>query len=107
MLHDPVLLEILIEHFERPARIDHEILRNNFEPVHDRLLRENMLIMRHTEADSDAIGRLTVKLVCRHEWWTVDECLCGPDRNTRRSPRGEEQRVSPSFRLCPQGCSYG
>ena len=55
MLHNAILLENLIEHGQRTAGIDHEILRDDLEPVDDRLARKNMLIMRNPKADSDAV----------------------------------------------------
>src|SRR5260221_13646081 len=55
MLHDAVLLEDLIEHFERPAAVDHKILGNNLEPVDRRLLAEDVAIMRDAQTDPDSV----------------------------------------------------
>ena len=42
MLDDAVLLENLVEHFERPATVDHEIFGNDLKPVHDRFLFQDV-----------------------------------------------------------------
>ena len=66
MLHDAVLLEDLIEHFERTAAIDHEIFRDDLEPIDDRLLLQNVPVMRHAQADADAVVGEIVEWICRH-----------------------------------------
>ena len=52
MLHDAVLLENLVEHVQRAAAIDHEVLGDDFEPVDDRLLFEDVLVVRDAQADA-------------------------------------------------------
>jgi hypothetical protein len=42
VLHDAVLLEDLVEHSSGPAAVDHEVFRDDLEPVDDRLLREDV-----------------------------------------------------------------
>ena len=42
MLHDAVLLEDLVEHRERAAAVDHEVLGDDLEPVDDGLLLEDV-----------------------------------------------------------------
>ena len=55
VLHDAVLLEDLVEHMERAARIDHVVFRDDLEPIHDRLLLQDVLVVRHAQADADAV----------------------------------------------------
>ena len=68
MLDDPVLLQDRIEHFQRTAAIDHEVLGDDFKPIDDRFLLEDMPIVRHAETDSDSVVRVAVERVCRHLW---------------------------------------
>ena len=42
VLNDAILLQDLIEHFQRTPAIDHEILGNNLEPIHRRLFLERI-----------------------------------------------------------------
>ena len=51
MLYNPVLLQDLVQNGKSPATIDHVVLRNDLEPVDDRLLRENMVVVRYPKAD--------------------------------------------------------
>ena len=67
MLHDAVLLENLVEHFERSAAIDHEIFRDDLEPIDDRFFFEDMPVMRHAQANPDAVVVEIVKRICRHD----------------------------------------
>ena len=66
MLHDAVLLENLIEHLERPAAIDHEIFRDDLEPIDDRFLREDVPVMRNAQADADAVIGEIIEWIRRH-----------------------------------------
>jgi hypothetical protein len=66
MLHYAVLLEDRIEHFERAAAIDHEILRDDLEPIDHRFLRENVPVMRHAQANADSILGKIIERICRH-----------------------------------------
>ena len=65
VLHDAVLLENLIEHFERPAAVDHEIFRDDFEPIDDRFLFQDVTVMRHAQADADAVVVEIIKRIRR------------------------------------------
>jgi hypothetical protein len=67
MLDDTVLLENLVEHFERPATVDHEIFGNDLKPVHDRFLFQDVSVMRHTQADADTVLGKTIERICRHD----------------------------------------
>ena len=66
MLDHAVLLENRIEHFERPAAIDHEIFRDDLEPIDHRFLRENVLVMRHAQADADSVFGEIIEGIGRH-----------------------------------------
>ena len=66
VLDDPILFENLVEHFERPAAIDHEILGDDLKPIDDRLFLENMPVMWHAQADPNAVFGEAVEAICRH-----------------------------------------
>ncbi len=55
MLHNAILLENGIQHFKRPAAVNHEILRDNLEPIDHRFLGENMAVMGNTQTDADPV----------------------------------------------------
>jgi hypothetical protein len=55
VLHDAVLFKDLVEHFQRAPAVAHEIFRNDFKPIHRRLLGQNVVVMRHAQADADAV----------------------------------------------------
>ena len=69
VLDDPVLFQDRIEDFKRAPTIDHEVLGDDFEPIDDRFLLENMPVVRHPQPDSDSVIRVAVKKVCRHRKW--------------------------------------
>src|ERR1041384_7282859 len=66
MLDDAVLLQDLIEHFERTPAINHEILRNDLEPIDHRFLRQNVPVMRHPQTNADSVVGEVVEGICRH-----------------------------------------
>ena len=66
VLHDAIALENLIEHGERTAAVDHEILRDDFEPVDDRLAREDVLVMRNAQTNSDAVVLERIEAIAGH-----------------------------------------
>jgi hypothetical protein len=66
MLDDAVLLEDFVEYLKGPAPIDHEILRDDLKPIHDRFLLKDMPVMRHAQADPDAVFGVIVKWVGGH-----------------------------------------
>jgi hypothetical protein len=66
MLHDLVLGEDFVEHFQRAAAIAHEIFTDDLEPVAGRLFRENVGLVRHAQADADAEVREVVEAVGGH-----------------------------------------
>src|SRR4029077_5405170 len=67
MLHYVVLLENLIEHFERTSAIYHEIFRDDLKPIDHRLVPENVPVMGHTQAEADAVLGKVVELIGRHK----------------------------------------
>ena len=46
VLHDAVLFQNLVQDAQRASAIDHEILGDDFEPIHHGLSREDVLVMR-------------------------------------------------------------
>src|SRR5713101_2637718 len=66
MLHDFVLLKNLVQNVQRPPAVNHEILRDDFKPVDDRLARENVLVMWRAQANPDPISRKPVKAIRTH-----------------------------------------
>src|SRR5579883_244036 len=67
MLHHAIALEELVEESERTASIDHEIFRDDLEPVHHRLLVQDVVVMRNAKTDSDSVFGKTVKTIGRHK----------------------------------------
>src|ERR1700755_2776881 len=61
VLHDFVLIEYLIQNVQRPAAVNHEILGDDFKPVDDRFTREDMLIVRSAQANSNPVIRKPIK----------------------------------------------
>jgi hypothetical protein len=66
VLDDAVLLENLVENFERPTSIAHEILGNDLKPIDDRLLFEDVAVMGYTQADTNTVFSEVVKLIGGH-----------------------------------------
>ena len=40
---------------QRTAAIDHEVFGDDLKPVHDRLLLEDVLVVRNAQSDADAV----------------------------------------------------
>jgi hypothetical protein len=66
MLNDPVLIEDLIEDLEGAAPVDHVVLRDDLKPIDHRLPGENVIVMRNSKADADAIVGVPVKTIGGH-----------------------------------------
>src|ERR1700758_627695 len=66
VLYDSVLLQDSIKDVERAAPVNHEVLRNDFEPVDDRLARQDVIVMRRAQPDADAIVGEIVESICGH-----------------------------------------
>src|ERR1700691_668097 len=66
VLHYFTLFQNLIQNAQRASAINHEILRYDFEPIHDGLARQNVMVVRRTQTDSDPVIRVSVKPIGRH-----------------------------------------
>jgi hypothetical protein len=66
VLDDAIPLKNLIEHGERAASVNHEVLRDNFEPVYDRLARKDVLVMGNAQTDADAVILERIKAITGH-----------------------------------------
>src|ERR1700684_2779096 len=73
VLHHFVLFQNLIENAQRASAINHEIFGYDFEPVHDGLARENMMVMRGAQTDPDPVICVAIKPIGRHSSlrWTM------------------------------------
>ena len=47
VLDDSVLFEDLVEDMQRAAAIEHVVFRDDFEPIDERFLFEDVLVVRH------------------------------------------------------------
>ena len=63
MLDNAILLQDLFENVQRPSAIDHEIFGNNLEPINDRLAREDVMVVRGTQANANAVGSESIKTI--------------------------------------------
>jgi len=66
MLHNTVLLQNPIEHGQRPARVAHEVFRDDLEPVDDRLAREDVVVVGNAQADSDTVILIRIEAIAGH-----------------------------------------
>ena len=66
VLHYTVLIEDAVEHGKRATTVDHVVLGDDLEPVDDRLLFEDVPVVRHAEADANAVVRESVEAICWH-----------------------------------------
>jgi hypothetical protein len=62
-----VLIENLVQNLKRPAAIDHVVFRDDLEPVHYGLSRQNMPVVRNPKADSYSMIRKAIEAISRHE----------------------------------------
>src|SRR5258708_6163576 len=69
VLYDFVLLKDLIQDVQRPSAIDHEILRDNLKPIDNGFARENMVVMRSTQANSYPVICKPIKAISRHNFF--------------------------------------
>src|SRR5260370_38302775 len=67
MLDDLIALKNLIKHMQRSSTIDHVVLGDNLEPIHNRFFRENVLVVRDTEAYPNSKVRESVERICWHK----------------------------------------
>ena len=86
MLNDAVLLEDLVENAQRTPGVAHVILRNNLEPIHNGFFTQDVAVMRHTQANADAVSGLVVESIRGHG---VTGALVDPSRGetTREGTR--------------------
>src|SRR5258708_23559013 len=73
VLHHAILIEDLVKHAQWAPAIDHEIFRDDFEPIDDRLLLENMPIVRNAQPNANAEVGVSVKTICRHKCLLEDD----------------------------------
>jgi|ERR1700682_2413545 len=67
MLYHAVLFQNLVKHLQWPAAVDHEVFRDDLEPIHDWLFVENMLVMGNAQSDTYAVVGISIEAVCRHK----------------------------------------
>src|SRR6185503_17229850 len=67
VLHHTIAFQYLIEHLERAAAFHHVVFRDDFKPVDDRFLFENMVVMGNSQPDSYAEVFVSVKAICGHK----------------------------------------
>jgi uncharacterized protein YbjT (DUF2867 family) len=73
VLHYFVLFQNLIEDAQRASAVNHEIFRYDFEPIHDGLARQDVMVMGGTQADPDSVVRVAVKAIGRHFLTPLDD----------------------------------
>ena len=66
VLHHPVPLENLVEDLQRAAAIHHEVFGDDLEPIDDRLLAEDVLVVGNAQADAYTIVRVSVETIRGH-----------------------------------------
>ena len=71
MLDDAVLFEQKVERLQRLPAIDHEILRDDLEPVDDRFLIEDVLVVWDAQPDADAVVGESVEWIGRQEEFVI------------------------------------
>src|SRR5258707_4401686 len=67
MLDDLIALKNLIKNMQRSSTIDHVVLGDDLEPIHNRLFRENVLVMRHTKTYPNSKVCESVESICWHK----------------------------------------
>jgi hypothetical protein len=78
MLNNAVLFENLVEDFQRPTSVAHEILGNDLKPIDDRLLFKDVAVVGYAQADANAVFGEVVKLIGRHGLrWGYELCRAG------------------------------
>jgi hypothetical protein len=66
MLDNFVLIQYLVQNLERTAAADHIVFGDDFEPIDHRLLGENVVVVRHSQSNSNTVIIERVKPVCGH-----------------------------------------
>ena len=66
VLNNAILIEDSIEDVQGPAAVDHEIFGNNFKPVDDRFTREDVVVVRGAQTNSDPVVRECIEAISGH-----------------------------------------
>jgi hypothetical protein len=66
MLDDAIALKNLIENMQRSPTIDHVVLGDDLEPIHNRLFGENVLVMRHAKTYPNSEVCESIERICWH-----------------------------------------
>ena len=66
MLDDSITLKNLIENMQGSPTIDHVVLGDDLEPIHNRFFGENMLIMRHAKSYPNSEVCESIERICWH-----------------------------------------
>jgi hypothetical protein len=66
MLDDTVALKNFIQYLKSSATLNHIVFGDDLKPVHDRLFREDVSVMRYPQAYAYAIVGVPIEPVCRH-----------------------------------------
>jgi len=66
VLHHTILLQDLIKDAQRSAAANHEILGDNFEPVHDRLSRQDVVVVGGAKPNSYTVVGEVVESIRGH-----------------------------------------
>src|ERR1700756_4043152 len=93
MLNNAVLIENLIEDLERAATIDHIVFRDDLKPIDHRLLREDVIVVWHSQADADSVVGESIEAIGRHVYsGSGDAKIRAGDLLEDRSPTRVEAR---------------
>src|SRR6266481_417726 len=66
MLNNSIALKNLIEDMQRSPTIDHVVLGDNLEPIHNRFFRQNVLVVRHAKTYPNSKVCESIEMICRH-----------------------------------------
>src|ERR1700733_10533285 len=66
VLDDSVPLENLVEHLQSATTIHHVVLGDDLKPIHDRLLRKDVIVVRNSQTDSYAIVTKSIEAIGCH-----------------------------------------
>src|SRR5215472_15411421 len=67
VLNHPISFQNQIERLQRSTAVYHEVFGNDLEPADDGFLLKDVLVVRNTQTNADAIIGVAVKPVPRHE----------------------------------------
>src|SRR5262245_60100319 len=72
VLHYAITFQDLIQNMQRPAALYHEVFRDDFKPVDNRLLFQNMIVMRDAQPDAYAVVLMSIETICGHKTYVID-----------------------------------